>query len=394
MIEVEDSAGSKQKRFLGLALSGGGFRASIFHMGVMRRLYELGLLDKIDVVSCVSGGSIVGAYYVEALGRGVSLPDIEQGFSKELKANVRMRSLTAGWLFHPVKAARALLPGRTRTHITATEFDRLLFHKKRLADLPEHPKLLINSTCMNSGRVWKFSRARMGEYSVGSKKDPDFSLAEAVGASAAVPGLFPPLVVPSKQLEGFELEPAFKSVKKIKLSDGGVRDNQGITSLFAERCDYVICSDASGLLKNQMNPSNFSAAVLLRANSITMAASRNLLIQDVFGYLDAGEIRQAVFFDMQSSVSGHHKGIPAELQRLVSAVRTDLDWFSDIEIETILYHGYTLLDQKLGKYATDLLPPQVPARTMVIDYDEQKLATVKQDMKKSHKRRLRPHRFS
>ena len=47
---------------IGLALSGGGFRAAIFHMGVMRRLHELGILEKIDVITTVSGGAIVGAY--------------------------------------------------------------------------------------------------------------------------------------------------------------------------------------------------------------------------------------------------------------------------------------------------------------------------------------------
>ena len=47
---------------IGLALSGGGFRASIFHLGVLRRLAEAGWLNKIDVISTVSGGSIVGAF--------------------------------------------------------------------------------------------------------------------------------------------------------------------------------------------------------------------------------------------------------------------------------------------------------------------------------------------
>src|SRR5262245_65762428 len=48
-----------QKR-IGLALSGGGFRSAAFHLGVMRKLQELHLLDKLDLISCVSGGSIAG----------------------------------------------------------------------------------------------------------------------------------------------------------------------------------------------------------------------------------------------------------------------------------------------------------------------------------------------
>lgn len=48
---------------LGLALSGGGFRSALFHLGVLARLAELDLLRKIDVISSVSGGSIIAAYY-------------------------------------------------------------------------------------------------------------------------------------------------------------------------------------------------------------------------------------------------------------------------------------------------------------------------------------------
>ncbi len=48
---------------VGLALSGGGFRASLFHIGVLARLAELDMLRRVEVISCVSGGSIVGAHY-------------------------------------------------------------------------------------------------------------------------------------------------------------------------------------------------------------------------------------------------------------------------------------------------------------------------------------------
>src|SRR5438067_3951731 len=59
------SAPAPARKFrIGLALSGGGFRASIFHLGVIRRLEELGIMKDVDVVSTVSGGSIIGAYYL------------------------------------------------------------------------------------------------------------------------------------------------------------------------------------------------------------------------------------------------------------------------------------------------------------------------------------------
>src|SRR3954467_9032103 len=48
---------------IGLALSGGGSRAMAFHLGCLRALNDLGLLDKIDAISTISGGSVIGAYY-------------------------------------------------------------------------------------------------------------------------------------------------------------------------------------------------------------------------------------------------------------------------------------------------------------------------------------------
>ena len=64
---------------LGLATSGGGLRASFFHIGVLARMASLGLLRYVEVISTVSGGSIIGALYylhVKKLLDGKSIDDI------------------------------------------------------------------------------------------------------------------------------------------------------------------------------------------------------------------------------------------------------------------------------------------------------------------------------
>ena len=48
---------------LGLSLSGGGYRAAAFHLGTLNKLHEMGVLQQADVISTISGGSIIGAYY-------------------------------------------------------------------------------------------------------------------------------------------------------------------------------------------------------------------------------------------------------------------------------------------------------------------------------------------
>ncbi len=68
---------------IGLALSGGGYRGAAYHLGVLRTLNRLGVLDKVDVISSVSGGSIVAAYY--ALHKGDGYDTFEKSFIKELQ---------------------------------------------------------------------------------------------------------------------------------------------------------------------------------------------------------------------------------------------------------------------------------------------------------------------
>ena len=52
---------------LALCLSGGGYRAALFHLGAVRRLNELGVLSKIETISSVSGGSILAAHLATAI---------------------------------------------------------------------------------------------------------------------------------------------------------------------------------------------------------------------------------------------------------------------------------------------------------------------------------------
>src|SRR2546425_11355271 len=92
---------------LGLAVSGGGFRASLFHIGVLARMAELDLLGKVEVLSCVSGGSIVGAMYYLLLRERLqanAMPvtqdfkeitqELEKRFVQGVQSNPRMRLLT------------------------------------------------------------------------------------------------------------------------------------------------------------------------------------------------------------------------------------------------------------------------------------------------------------
>ena len=85
----------KDKLRLGLALSGGGVRAAVFHLGVLRHLSMLGRLEEVTQISTVSGGSlIVGAIFSHA---DLKWPTSRQ-FLDKIYPELRKR-LTAGDLF-------------------------------------------------------------------------------------------------------------------------------------------------------------------------------------------------------------------------------------------------------------------------------------------------------
>lgn len=379
---------------LGLALSGGGFRASIFHMGVMRRLNELGLLDKVDVISTVSGGAIVGAYYCLHRDRWHDLDSIERGFAVGIQANIRLRALTGSILFHPVLFAKSLLPGYTRTNTIAKEFENRFFPKKRLGDLPESPEIVINTTSLNTGKAWRFKRNWMGDW-VTRLPAAGFPLAEAVAASAAVPGIFPPLIRRS-------LNPGDDAGvrRRVALADGGVRDNQGLTALFfgddieGKPCDVVIGSDASMPLREEMSPGSRFYRVLARSNSITMDAARDWLVNDMLKHQKSiGQLKKAVVFTLKDCVADGDGGLPAALVTKACRIRTDLDYFSDEEIEVLKYHGYTLLDSILKRQAPDLIAGRDAAPTWKVDFPGARIDRLAGALARSHRRRLRPFRF-
>jgi predicted acylesterase/phospholipase RssA len=203
---AEEAIDSRIAGKFGIALSGGGFRASLFHLGVLARLAELRLLRHVEVISCVSGGSIVGALYYSKLKRLLETKSDEEiadfdyvaivnelirvfvaGVQKNIRtsvagsfwANLRMmfsssysRTRRLGELYeeHFYRDALDKAPGepcplrelliRPKGIATAVEFFPKRDNFGRRAKVPI---LILNATCLNSGHTWQFTAASMGE---------------------------------------------------------------------------------------------------------------------------------------------------------------------------------------------------------------------------------------
>lgn len=290
---------------VGLALSGGGFRASFYHLGVLARLAELDVLRHIDVLSCVSGGSIVGACYWLMLRNRLLekaplsqddyvalvqdlIEHFSQAVSQNLRGQVQPSKIGAAWRFvtgdkgaiDTEETAKALeryfyaplwkedktldmhhLPFAPQDHdpgLTGSQE----FHpgKHNWMRVDKVPVLVLNATTVNTGHAWQFTPTWMGESPWSTHPAADsvprlqwhwyepkakwqIGLARAVAASACVPGLFEPLRI-DKAYDGYQ----------IQLVDGGVHDNQGTVALLAQNCTLLLVSDAAGQLLLETAP--------------------------------------------------------------------------------------------------------------------------------------------
>ncbi len=322
---------------LGLALSGGGFRASLFHIGVLAGLAELDVLRHVEVLSCVSGGSILGAsYYLEVRNLLQTKPDgeitrddyiqiverVAKDFLAGVKKNIRTR--VASNLIASLKMMA--VPGYTRTSRLGELYEKHLYGRidddgeRRLRKLNVYPKndekchpkydnwrrrnkipiLILNATSVNTGHNWQFTTSWMGEppTRIASKVDGnyrlrrmylesqaparhrDISIGQAAAASSCVPGLFTP----------FELPDLYPDVT-VRLVDGGVHDNQGVFGVLDQNCTAVIASDASGQMSAENVPPDSAIPVLLRTTSMTMAALRTAEFRALQTRLDSGRLK-------------------------------------------------------------------------------------------------------
>jgi predicted acylesterase/phospholipase RssA len=357
---------------IGLGLSGGGFRASIFHLGVIRRLEELGIMKDVDVVSTVSGGSIIGAYYLcEMEKRLREVPVARQhdpatrveifelvatDFLRGVDENLRTRALIFTPFYHPVLFLKTLFlrafRASARAELMQTEYDRWFYDGNTLDHLPAvtteqidkerdcsvlfGPKLILNTTSLLTGEPVTFSRQTVSGMLELSKVNRNvLPLARVVGASAGVPVLFPPT-----------------SIAGDLLVDGGVADNQGVCSLIEgdDACDFLIVSDASGQLEQSDTMGTGEVSVYSRTNSILMHQVRDKVIRLLLaGLRDRGFAFIHLFLNLKDRAEVTSR-VSSEFIPAIARLRTDLDQFSYIEREALMYHGYTLIDAQLQKH--------------------------------------------
>lgn len=244
---------------IGLVLSGGGTRAAVFHLGVLKHLAESSRLEDVKHISTVSGGSLVTALIFSRA--GMKWPTSQQFLGKiypELNTLLTSCSLLSKRMaFNPLN-----WPYLTRrSRLVARLLVRRWGIMGNLKDLPDSPIWQINATTFETGKNWCFSKNKMGDWVYGYKEYPELSIAEACAASAAVPYLLGALKIRMPASDQFNksdfdnddrLE-AHERTRTLRLWDGGVYENLGSERIAKigenlSECDFVLISDASAPL--------------------------------------------------------------------------------------------------------------------------------------------------
>lgn len=387
-VDCGDIPATKQELKIGLALSGGGMRAAVFHLGVLGRLAAECVLENVEFVSTVSGGSLAtGLVYTVAGNRwpaseeylGTVLPEARRLITT---VDIQRAALT-GLLRRPW---RLVTPGRW-ANLLSEVLQRHWGVKAVMKNLPETPRWIVNATSYETGKNWRFTRHRMGDYEFGYVSNPPLPIADAIAASAGYPLLIGFLSLDSADYDWWRFEEDSTSVtrlhnperRRVHLWDGGVYDNLGVEALFKvgkglrQGFNFLVVSDASTALDTGKRYLIVQQA--RRLLSIAMDQVRSLRTRTIFDHfarvpgsgvylLMAKTVREAlseaqVLEDViERVVPGC---MPDEEARVAARFSTTLRKMSEHEFDRIYRHGWEVTDCNLRAHRPDLFA-EVPSK--------------------------------
>lgn len=261
---LETDLDKRPDKGVGICMSGGGYRAMLFHLGSLLRLYEFeylsgtGIKDKygnLERISSVSGGSVTSAALGQSWNNVFNVATSRDRFFSEVIEPV------CGLADHTIDVSSVLvglLPFTSASKRVASAYRKHLFNDRTLDSFPDKPRFVINATNLQSGALWRFMKPYTRDWKVGEipKDRKQIEIAIAVAASSA----FPPILSPAKlkfrdqdYLPGTggagvnDLQKEPYTTRPI-LSDGGVYDNLGLETVW-KRYQTVLVSDAGGGMK-------------------------------------------------------------------------------------------------------------------------------------------------
>lgn len=253
---------------IGLALSGGGSRAIAFHLGCLRALNDLGILERVKIISTISGGSLIGAYFVYTPKKSFSEFDsdickfLSQGFqNKILLEFLKPKNISSSCINYLTIKSLGLLNLLFKKNISIhrypsfTDMFQKVLQKEIFSNLKmSSPRrynmdIVIGACELRTGTAFRFGNTIAGGWRYGAMVDWDVEVGFASAASAAYP-----IFLPAFDRTFNFCKDGKEMAHRILISDGGIYDNLGIQviepnrnsqySLHTFPCDYLIICNA------------------------------------------------------------------------------------------------------------------------------------------------------
>jgi NTE family protein len=359
---------------IGLALSGGGFRATLFHLGSIWRLNELGLLAKLDRVSSVSGGSIAAGCLVANWHRLEWGDGVARNFENVVA--VPLRRFCALNLDGPAIRRGAFRPWRRVSEVLEPAYRENLVGGVTLQSLPDHPRFVFNATNFATGMYFRFSKPYAGDPRIGLIPQPDFPLSLVLTASAAFPPFLSPVILrldPARFLpwEGADLYGIDAYRRRLVLTDGGIYDNLALQTVW-NRCDTILVSDAGAQFQEDPRPGASWLRQTRRAMNVTARQARDLRKQALLADLRK-QVRKGAYWGIRTEIGAYTLAsalrVPTEKTRALAAMRTRLNPFSNAEQGELINWGYAVCDAAVRRHLlTEAAPlPRWPVPAFALD---------------------------
>jgi NTE family protein len=338
-----------------LCLSGGGYRAMLFHVGVLWRLNEAGLLRRLKRVSSVSGGSITAGVLARNWTDLAFVEEVAKAFREVVVSPVRALARTDIDVSSVLRGAA--LPWASIGEQVEKVYDQILYRGATLQDLPDEPRFVFNATNLESGVLMRMSKPYLADYRVGRIRQPTLSLALAVTASSAFPPFLSPCNLDLRDADwitdpGNDLVDRRGFRDRVSLSDGGVYDNLGVETAW-KRYRTLLVSDAGGLMGADPEVPDDWGRGLLRVLSVIDNQVRALRKQQVVESLRAGD-RDGMYIGIRSAVTGYPVQDPLAadpaVTRRLAGISTRLDAMPEELQELLINWGYVIADAGLRSY--------------------------------------------
>jgi NTE family protein len=297
---TSDPAEERLEDTLALCLSGGGYRAMLFHLGTLWYLNDARYLQKLDRLSSVSGGSITAGVLAlkwknltfDAAGKATNFNTVIDAVRKLASTTIDAGGVIGG----------LLTPFTSVSDRIIKSYRKVVFDNATLQDFPDRPLFVINATNVQTGSLFRFSKPLIGDWRIGTIENPRTGVAEAVAASSAFPPILSPARLDFQHSQWTKLNtdecgrPPFTT--KVVLTDGGVYDNMGIENPW-KRCKRVLVSDGGGRYQPDENPHADWARHSLRINSTIDNQVRSLRKRQVVkAFIDPNDDHSGAYWSM------------------------------------------------------------------------------------------------